>query len=205
MRIIVVTCAVALAFVIFWSMQNWGNVEPDDERVFLHDGREFQKLQIDFLMTKFVEAGITGSTSSNGKISVLSRFRKKCNEILRNSDFSSLGNQNDSITDSLSKSFMSPAEKERMAKKKKIQTLNSLLARLSGIREAIILYDQVRAKSFSREYVHSAVVTLWAKEGHVIEQLQAATARQIVKTAFAGMSEEDVLVVDGDGVRGWRL
>ncbi|MEE2641517.1 MAG: hypothetical protein VX768_12890, partial [Planctomycetota bacterium] len=80
----------------------------------------------------------------------------------------------------------------------KITLLEQILQRNSGIREAIIVHDQAKGATFQRKEVHTALVTLWATEGNVIENLQATTARQVVVNAFAGMQEEDVTVVDGD-------
>ncbi|MEC9092959.1 MAG: hypothetical protein VX438_09660, partial [Planctomycetota bacterium] len=198
MRLAAVLTGITLVIVLACSTPYWKSPEADDERVFLHDGRQFQKKQIDYLLAKFAEEGMTGVTASKGKISVLKKFKSKCNEVIRSSEFAKLSGASESQAGMLARSFMSPTDKENLEETKKLNTLKSILVQISGIRDAIIVYDKIKATSFKRQMIHSAVVTLWAKEGHVIEQLHAATARQIVKGSFAGMNEDDVLVVDGD-------
>lgn len=198
MRMMMILGALLIVVLIVMSFPQRKTAENDEERVFLHDSREFKKQQIDFLLPKFVEEGIAGVQVSKGKISVPRQHRQKCNEIIRNADFSKLTDTTGNQPGAFARTFLSPSEKERIALEKKLATLKSILGRLSGIRDSIIVYDQVKASTFKRKLIHSAVVTLWAKEGHVIEQLHAATARRIVKSAFAGMEESEVLVVDGD-------
>ena len=57
-RLAAVLTGITLVIVLACSTPYWKSPEADDERVFLHDGRQFQKKQIDYLLAKFAEEGM---------------------------------------------------------------------------------------------------------------------------------------------------
>ena len=197
MRIIIVSSILLVVAAAFWLFPGSTGVTSENGRVYLQDGRIFQKIQVDFLLTEFNKKGIANATASKGKILIPKSARSVCNEIVGSAEFERLAKK-ESPSFSATDFFKSPGEKAKDAKSQKLKNLENILTRISGIREAIIVHDETKVPGFSRKTNHSALVTLWAKEGQVISQLHASTARRMVKQSFADMEENDVLVVDGD-------
>lgn len=182
----------AIAFLI---TQNFSGRDDDDNRAYLHDGREFKKNEIDFLLAKFVEKGVTGVITNNGKVSVLKKDIAKCYSIVNSSDFEKLDSAQVSRGSFLPRVFMPPSEQQRLANQEKISKLQEIILASSAIANVEIVYDQVKDNSFRRELIHSAVVTLTSADGHVISRSDASTVRRVVAKSFAGMAEKDVSVV----------
>lgn len=196
MRLTLIVAAVILTGLGISTGIYWPSDSQNHKKIYLQDGREFQEKQIEFLLKRFNEQGIHDVQVTKGKILIPDSCRESCNSIVSSSEFLKLSTTKPAT--GLPNPFVPPSEKERLARERKIQQLESILMQISGIRDAKIFHDQSKARGFQRELIQTALVTLRAREGHVIGHVQAASARQIVKNAIAGMKESDITVVDGD-------
>ena len=179
----------------FMVTQYYGEQESSDERVYLHDGREFKKNEIEFLLSKFMESGVTGVLTNNGKVSVFKKDVPKCYTVINSADFEKLATPQSSNNNLLTRSFLTPSAQQRLATQEKIAKLQKIILASPAIANVEIVYDQAKDNSFRRELLHSAVVTLTSADGHVISQSDASTVRQVIAKSFAGMAEKDVSVV----------
>ncbi len=203
------TLLVALFVVVLaaFLISNWSSFSSSlsgdssawlKDSIELQDGRVFTAQEIEFLSGKLEQQDISVLANKEGRLQVARQDRERCNAILRSEEFTSLKKNTSSSQGFLPRSFISPSEQSRLAMEEKLERLRSILKRMQGIRDAIIVYDQAKGRSFQRDSVHSSVVTLWASENNLIQKSHAVTAKQLVLYAFAGLKKETVLVIDGD-------
>ena len=174
------------------------NQSPQNQQQYLQDGRKFSNLQIDFLLARFSRNGIPVVGIKDGMIRINSTHKSKCNKFLESPEFAKLEEDSKKQESSFGSAFLPPSEKERLAKQKKLHQIEGIISGLEGLRDAVIFHDQARPENFSRRNIHTANITLWAQQGHLVGPLQAASARQILSSSIVGLRESDILVVDGD-------
>lgn len=197
MRLIVIVILVVLSALAIWSIPSW-SVTTAETTFLLQDGRKFAPYQIQFLVTKLAEHGITDVVEHQGTLKLPRKYRSQCTQIVESSEFCQLEDASAPSQAAFSNPFISPSEKQRLAKQQKIEQLQDILKRISGIRDAAVVHHEKKTGDFSRAEMQTGSITLWAEEGKVIGRLQATTARRILCSAFAGLDEAEVPVVDGD-------
>ena len=195
--VVLLSTAVSIALLAGLSQIGWKQHARDQERILLHDGRLFSESQGERLLERFAESGIENVQFVKGQISIPSSARMKCNEIVQQTKLENSPSSSSRQMGALTRSLLTPSQEARLEREEKLEKIRSILTDFSEVRTATIVYDNEVRSTFDRKKIHSAVVTLWPLEDKQIDVELAKTVQQIVQKSFAGMSDSDVLVVDG--------
>jgi flagellar M-ring protein FliF len=98
--------------------------------------------------------------------------------------------------------FESPQEAERRFKIALQDTLSLCIRRMSGIRDAYVLYDSNTASGLGRQKILTASVTVKPAGSQTLDAEQVASIRNFVAGSIACMKPENVTVFDQNG-RSW--
>lgn len=187
--------AVGLAVAIVLQVQPAG--DQGEQNVWLHDGREFTKPEIEFLLKTFRREGLTDVLEEKGRIRVASGCRAACNKILSSREFAKASSLSEHSASLFPRSLMPPSEQQRLLHQEKIEKIRDVLLRMDKIKDVEIIYDRTKKENFSRDIEHSAIVAISMEGSQKIDPALARSAKQIMYRAFAGMSIDDISVIDG--------
>jgi flagellar biosynthesis/type III secretory pathway M-ring protein FliF/YscJ len=94
--------------------------------------------------------------------------------------------------------FLTGAQQRNMEKTAKQEKICAMIREVQGIADVMVEYDETRSESFPRTIYRTAAVTVRAEKSRPLEDHEIATVLATVQRAVAGMTPENIVVIDGN-------
>ncbi len=104
----------------------------------------------------------------------------------------------------------SKTDKQHREKKGKQQLLSLIIRNMDGVKDAVVVYDETKGGGLARKRIVTASVTVFPDDPSGVDAFQKSQIRDLVAASIAGMTVNDVKVIQngvgsgmGPGGRAW--
>ena len=81
--------------------------------------------------------------------------------------------------------------------------LSNILRNMSGIQDAVVVYDDIEGHGLTRKRIVTASVQIWPNSNNDLEETRVEMIRDLVAGSIAGLSPENITVTDMEANRGF--
>ena len=81
--------------------------------------------------------------------------------------------------------------------------LSNILRNMSGIQDAVVVYDDIEGHGLTRKRIVTASVQIWPNPNNDLEETRVEIIRDLVASSIAGLSPENITVTDMEANRGF--
>lgn len=186
--LVIFVCGIAV-----WRFQ----VAPDGARVSLFNGKIMPGVRLGRMVQAFSKAKLNGYSIEQGRVYVPAKQTARYLAVL--ADAEALPREFQShMADAMQVNKLFETERERSQRLLYARERDLALAiqEMPGIENAMVQYDENVERGFHSKRVVTASVSILPADGHVLDRRQILTIRQLVTLSKAGLSMEEVCVID---------
>ena len=81
--------------------------------------------------------------------------------------------------------------------------LSNILRNMSGIQDAVVVYDDIEGHGLTRKRIVTASVQIWPNSNNDLEETRVEMIRDLVAGSIAGLNPENITVTDMEANRGF--
>ncbi len=81
--------------------------------------------------------------------------------------------------------------------------LSNILRNMSGIQDAVVVYDDIEGHGLTRKRIVTASIQIWPNPNNDLEETRVEIIRDLVAGSIAGLSPENITVTDMEANRGF--
>jgi flagellar M-ring protein FliF len=170
---------------------------------YLFGGRTLGENEVDSVELAFSQAGLSGWSREGRRIKIPSDTRSAYLAALQDSSTLPMALRS-SIQDAIDKSGPFDSSEQRLSREMhaKEQDLGSKITAFPEVRWASVEYDRGERYGMSRQRPQSASVVVTPEGAEPLTKARISMIKELIRGSFAGMTAEDVVVIDTNATHG---